>query len=134
MAEAVLRVRLSTRGSPGGYRVASRATSSLHLGKGADPRALAALGQRAEAIAGHRVRQIEDDDFSTYPLIVAMDRGILRTLQGWAPADFGGTLRLLPARQGAREIEDPYSGGAEAFARALRDIEAGIDLLLQELG
>ncbi|MFM7784429.1 MAG: low molecular weight protein-tyrosine-phosphatase [Gammaproteobacteria bacterium] len=126
MAEALLRHHRA-------WRVESRATSSLHLGKAADPRALTALGERGQLIAAHRARQIGDADFEVFPLIVAMDRGILRTLQGWAPSGYRGEIRLLPGRHGAREIEDPYSGGAEAFTRSLQELEAGIGLLLREL-
>ena len=133
MAEALLRQRLRDLPAQAGQRIESRATSSLHLGRSADPRALAALGERGHLIAAHRARQVEDSDFELFPLMVAMDHGVLRTLQGWAPPGYRGEIRLLPGRHGAREIEDPYSGGADAFTRALHELEAGIERLLGEL-
>jgi protein-tyrosine phosphatase len=136
MAEAVLRHRLAERGAEERFAVASRGTTAIHAGKPADPRAVAVLRSAGIEVGSHVARQIEDADFAAFEWIIALDPSILRTLRGWVPADFGGRLELLtrlaPLAHGAG-VADPWHAGPEAFAEALRDIDAAVEGLLQRL-
>jgi len=135
-AQAVLEDRLEQRGLAARFHVDSCGTAAFNVGKPPDPRAIAAAERRGYRISHQRARQVDDADFARFRYIVAMDRANLRTLEGWATADFGGELRLLMhfgvgGRGG--EVADPYYGSAEAFDAALDAIERGVEGLLDYL-
>ena len=70
------------------------------------------------------------EDFEKFDLLLAMDRGHLRILEGLCPAAQRGKLRLFVPGQ---DVPDPYYGGAEHFEAALDLIEDAARKLLVEL-
>jgi protein-tyrosine phosphatase len=106
--------------------VDSAATHDYHVGEGADPRALIHAEQRGYILAGHRVRQIMTADFLHHDLIIAMDRGNLRSLERKKPALTSARLCLyldFALDQRLREVPDPYYGSAEGFETVLDLLE-----------
>ena len=86
--------------------------------------------KRGYDISGLRARQVMPEDFQKFDLVLAMDRGHLRTLEGLCPPASRHKLRLFSAGE---EVPDPYYGGAKDFEEALDLIEKAATRLLDEL-
>ncbi|GHE42133.1 low molecular weight protein-tyrosine-phosphatase [Streptomyces longispororuber] len=148
MAESVFRARVRDAGLEGRVLVDSAGTDGWHEGDGADPRTVAVL-----AAAGfgtdHVARQFQADWFDRLDLVIALDRGHLRTLRRLAPTPRDAEkVRLLrsydPAvgsedgRGGRRgggdlgdlDVPDPYYGDFAGFEECLKMVEAASDGLL----
>jgi len=110
--------------------VESAGTHDYHVGEAPDRRAIAHAKKRGYDISGLRARQVAAADFEKFDLILAMDRGHLRILEGLCPAAQRGKLRLFVPGQ---DVPDPYYGGAEHFEAALDLIEDAARKLLVEL-
>jgi protein-tyrosine phosphatase len=115
----------------------SAGTHAHHIGERIDPRAAAALLARGYPPVKGRSRRIEDADFETFDLILAMDRGNMASLQSVCPAAHLGKLRLLldfaDGRRG-EDVPDPYYGNAQGFERVLDLCELGASGLIRSLG
>jgi protein-tyrosine phosphatase len=143
MAEVVLRAMVRDAGLDDAIRVDSAGTGEWHIGERADRRTVAALAAHGYDGSSHRARQFEPDWFSARDLVVALDRGHLRTLHAWAPTDRARQkLQLLrsfepdlPRDALGRELDvpDPYYDGAEAFSEILVMIESACTGLLDSL-
>jgi protein-tyrosine phosphatase len=140
MAEAVLRRMVDDAGLIGRVEVDSAGTGDWHIGERADRRALSALVGSGYPDEGHRARQFEVGWFGSRQQVIALDRGHLRTLRGWAPNETErAKVQLLrsfdpalgpdaPASQ--LDVADPYYDGPEMFRVVLEQIEAACAGLL----
>ncbi|HLI32104.1 MAG TPA: low molecular weight protein-tyrosine-phosphatase [Solirubrobacteraceae bacterium] len=129
-AEAIARALAVRQGLDHALAFDSAGTGSWHIGDPPDPRAREAAAARGIELTG-RARQVSAADFERFDLLIAMDRAVLRTLQGAAPdAEARAKVRLLP---GEHEVPDPYYGGPEGFERVLDLLEARCSELLAEL-
>ena len=143
MAEVVLRALVYDAGLGESVLVDSAGTGDWHIGERADRRTVAALAARGYDGTAHRARQFEPDWFATHDLVVALDRGHLRTLGSWAPTDRARKkLHLLrsfdpdlPMDTFGDELDvpDPYYDGTEAFSAVLSTIEVACTGLLDTL-
>lgn len=117
-------------------RVDSAGTHGYHVGEPPDVRAQEHGRRRGYDLSGLRARQVTKEDFDSFDLILAMDRGHLEILRRIAPPQHGHKLRLLmefaddPERE---EVPDPYYGGAAGFERVLDMVEAAARGLLARL-
>src|SRR5215470_9720110 len=84
MAEAVLRRMAAEAGLADQVTVSSAGMGGWHIGEGADPRAMAALGRRGYALR-HAARQWLPPDFAQTDLVVALDGDHYRQLVRMAP-------------------------------------------------
>lgn len=106
-------------------------SAGTHAGRGSDrpdPRAKTALSGRGYAIGKSRSRQVTEQDFERYDLILAMDQANLSDLMRICPADRTQKLHLfLEFAQAVDvcDIPDPYYGSVEGFERVLDLCEAG---------
>lgn len=128
LAEAVARAQLVQHGLDSVFTVVSRGTHAYHLDLPADPRAQALAEQHGLALAAHRSRLLQPDDFQRGDLLLVMDRQNLRDVRAKAPPHAVGRIRLLMdfvSSPGA-DIPDPYYGEAADFERALGLIEQGV--------
>lgn len=135
-AEAVLRRRAADAGLAERLEIDSAGLGPWHVGHPPDDRAAAAAQARGYALDGQIARQVRQDDFATFDLILAMDRGHLRELQRLAPPDARASVRLfLETASTARgqDVPDPYYGGRDGFETMMDLIEDGVDGLLAEL-
>lgn len=117
--------------------VDSAGTAGWHIGDAPDQRAVEEANRRGVRIV-HRGRQFVRSDFDNFDLVLAMDHDnhsqLLRLAPNPEAADKVHFLRSFdPEAHGAVEIEDPYYGTAEDFARAYDEIEAACRGLLAEL-
>ena len=110
--------------------VESAGTHDYHVGDAPDRRAIAHARKRGYDISALRARQVAAEDFETFDLVLAMDRGHLKILERMCPAASRQKLRLFAAGE---DVPDPYYGGTEHFEQALDLIEQAAKRLLDEL-
>jgi protein-tyrosine phosphatase len=122
-------------GLAGKVRVDSAGTHDYHVGEPPDERAQEHARRRGYDLSGLRARQLAADDFESFELILAMDRGHLEILRRVAPPQHRHKLRLLMEFADGRneEVPDPYYGGPGGFERVLDMVEAAARGLLAEL-
>lgn len=117
-AEGFLRAALVGAGASERFTLDSAGTGGWHAGEPPDPRAIRAAADVGVDLSDLRARQVRPSDFTRFDLILAMDRQNLTDLTRLAPA--GSTARLLLYREAAfgeaKDVADPYYGGAADFA------------------
>ena len=119
----------------------SAGTGDWHIGQPPDDRAQHAAGRRGYELAALRGRQIAIIDFERFDLLIAMDDKNVAALRQICPAEQRDKIRLLmefvPETDGrwggAREVVDPYFGGAEGFEQVLDQCEAACRGLIAAL-
>jgi protein-tyrosine phosphatase len=138
-AEGVMRALVLEGGLTGEIQLDSAGTGSWHVGSAPDARATAAARSRGIALEG-AARQVREEDFEDFDLIVAMDSANLRELRQLARGeDQRAKVRLLrefdPASAGSRDLDvpDPYYGAAGGFDEVLDLVQAACRGLLVEL-
>ncbi len=143
IGEAVLRDRVERAGLAHQVEVDSAGTGDWHLGYPADSRAQAALHAAGYSL-DHISRQIDHTWFADIDLVLAMDASNYRALQSMIEASgadvelrmmrsFDPALAHLVPPHPDLEVDDPYYGGDDGFADALRLIEAAVDGLVAAL-
>lgn len=134
-AEGVFRARLMQAGLNEHVEVDSCGIGHWHVGKGPDPRALAAARRRTIDIASLRARQFAANDFQRFDYILAMDHDNLAAIEARRPADSRAHIGLFLdfAGEHDRAVPDPYYGGEQGFEEVLDLIEAASDGLIEEL-
>ena len=135
IAEVVLRRLVEDAGLAGAVEVDSAGTGAWHVGDGADPRAVAVLRGSGYDGSAHRARVFAADWFASKDLVVALDRGHLRTLAATARDGTERTkVRLLrsfdPAAPERAEVPDPYYGEDAGFDEVLAMIRAAVPGML----
>ncbi len=110
--------------------VQSRGTHDYHVGEPPDERAQLHARRRGYDLSAQRARHVAPEDFARFDLIVAMDRGHLRLLEGSCPPEHRNKLRLFVA---GSDVPDPYYGGPDGFEAVLDIVEEGCRELLDEL-
>lgn len=111
-------------------RIESAGLGDWHVGDPPDERAQHHAKQRGYDLSMQRARQVTPRDFDEFDLILAMDSGHLRALQGMAPPKHHAKIRLFAA---GRDVPDPYYGGPAGFERVLDLVETRCAELLAEL-
>ena len=131
MAEGVFRTVARRRGLAD-LTIDSAGTGSWHVGNPPDPRAIDAARRRNVDIGDQRARQIVDQDFAEFDLILAMNGENLNAMRAMSDPVHHGKVRLfldfardLPIR----EVGDPYYGDEQGFEDALDLIEIGSSAL-----
>jgi len=132
-AEGVMKKLVQDAGLSERVFVDSAGTAGWHEGNPADPRMRkhgAKRGYRFDSLA----RQVRDEDFENFDLILVMDQQNLRDIRGFNP---GGTqmhkLKLFTDFAKDRtetKVPDPYYGGEEGFEQVLDIVENGCEHLL----
>lgn len=114
----------------------SAGTISAHQGNPPDPRMTAAGKRRGLPMTG-RARGVTQSDFERFDLILAMDQSNLEDLKHMAPNDAAqAEIRLFCdfcRTRDAKEVPDPYYGGAHGFERVLDLLEDGCEGILEHL-
>jgi protein-tyrosine phosphatase len=136
MAEGVFRRLVDERGLSDHFEIDSAGIGNWHVGQGPDSRAQEAAMRRGVDISMQSARQLREDDFSHFDLILAMDGSNHGDLQRLSPKHAHGKLRRFldfAPHIGARDVPDPFFGEAAGFDHALDLIEAAAKGLLEEL-
>ncbi|WP_341315021.1 low molecular weight protein-tyrosine-phosphatase [Paraburkholderia sp. IMGN_8] len=140
-AEGVMRHLVAEANLAERILIDSAGTGDWHIGQPPDDRAQHAAGQRGYQLAGLRGRQIAAADFERFDLLIAMDDKNVAALSQICPPALRDKIRLLmefvPETDsrwgGAREVVDPYFGGAEGFEQVLDQCEAACRGLIAAL-
>jgi len=116
-AEGLLLNHLAAAGLGDRIRVDSAGTGGWHAGDPPDPRTIAAAARKGVDLSGLRARKVEASDFTSFDLIVGMDRQNVADLHRLAPK--GTTARIglwLEEALGiADEVPDPYYEDERTF-------------------
>jgi protein-tyrosine phosphatase len=138
-AEGVMRRLVAEAGLQDEIEIDSAGTGAYHVGSAPDERATAAARRRGTELGG-AARQVTDEDFEAYDLLLAMDAENLRELHRRAPDDDArDRVRMLrefdPASAGAPDLDvpDPYYGGPRGFDTVLDQVEAACRGLLDHI-
>jgi protein-tyrosine phosphatase len=133
-AQGVFRKMVADAGLESSVGIDSAGTHAFHVGEPPDQRAQQAAGRRGYEIADLRARQITQDDFRDYDLILAMDWENLALLQQQCPKAYKHKLHLLMRFAGehdAATVPDPYYGGPEGFNTVLDYVEDACQGLIE---
>jgi protein-tyrosine phosphatase len=126
-AEAVLRRMAEKEGIE--LEVRSAGIGDWHVGSPPDERAQHHARGRGYDLSAQRARQVTASDFEAFDLILAMDRGHLRSLERMAPGAHRHKVRLLVP---GNDVPDPYYGGPAGFEEVLDLVEEACRGLLRE--
>jgi protein-tyrosine phosphatase len=114
----------------------SAGTHDYHVGEPPDERARYAAHRRGYDMSALRGRQVRAEDFVEFDYLVAMDEDNLRLLKRRCPSEHAHKLMLFMnySTEGrARNVPDPYYGGAQGFEQVLDLVEDAAQGLLRHL-
>jgi protein-tyrosine phosphatase len=135
-AEGVFRAHVRRHAPDLDIEIDSAGTHAYHVGEPPDPRTIAAATRRGIDLTGLRARQVHDDDFERFDLILAMDRLNHATLLERSPPPHHERIRTLLEFAGKTtlvDVPDPYYGGAKGFDDVLDLVESAAEGLLTEI-
>lgn len=134
-ADGILHSLVQRRGLAEQFEIDSAGTYGGHRGELPDARMREAASRRGYALT-HRARQVREEDFERFDMIVAMD-----------DMNYEALHRLAPSREAGRKIfrmtefcrrhpdrtyvPDPYYEGREGFELVLDMLEDGCEEILQ---
>jgi protein-tyrosine phosphatase len=135
-AEGVLRHLVAKEAPDLSIEIDSAGTADYHIGAPPDSRSQRAALRRGIDLSGLRARQVTQDDFSRFDLILAMDRDNLRELQAMRPEGSRAALKLFleyAPELNLHDVPDPYYRDASAFEEVLDLTSAASRGLLAKL-
>lgn len=134
-AEAVFRARLDSTELSTRVQCDSAGTAGYHAGEAPDRRATESAQRRGYDMRHLRARQVRDEDFDVFDLILAMDHNNLADLRRRADGRLHHKLKLFLEFTTAPvlEVPDPYYGGPEGFDHVLDLVESASDGLILHL-
>ena len=121
-AEGVLRYFAAKEAPELALEIDSAGTADYHIGAPPDPRSQRAALRRDIDMSGLRARQVTQDDFERFDLILAMDRENLRELQTLKPRGSHALVKLFleyAPELNLRDVPDPYYRDSAAFEQVL---------------
>lgn len=135
-AEGVFRTLAERRGLSERLVIDSAGTGSWHTGEPPDPRMREAASEFGFALSGS-AREIRDQDFDTFDLVLAMDDDNLKMLRermgpGPRTAQVKKFRDFDPEAPGA-DVPDPYYGETQSFVDVVRIAERTAHALLDHL-
>ena len=132
MAEFVMKDLVKKAGLASEFHIESAATSREEIGNPVYPPARHKLAEHGISCDGHAARQLTNQDYKKYDLLIGMDSANLRNMHRICGGDFSGKLHLLmDYTKQSRDVADPwYTGDFEA---TWQDVLAGCQGLLREL-
>jgi protein-tyrosine phosphatase len=136
MAEGVFRRVVEEEGLMDRFEIDSAGLGDWHVGQAPDTRAQAAAKSRGIDISHQCARQVADEDFARFDLLLVMDRSNYAELKRRAPADGRAKIHHFldfAPEVGTQDVPDPFFGGAAGFDHALDLIEEAAHGLLASL-
>jgi protein-tyrosine phosphatase len=116
--------------------VDSAGTGDWHIGQPPDVRAQRVAKNRGYDLSVLRGRQVREEDFARFDLLIAMDDANAAALAKVCPPEYRDKIRLLmefATRHDSRVVVDPYFGGDDGFERVLDQCEDACEGLLNAL-
>ena len=118
------------------FVIDSAGLGDWHIGQSPDHRAQKAARTRGIDISGQSARQVVDEDFDRFDLLLVMDGSNYDELKARAPHEARAKIRPFldyAPHAGTKDVPDPFFGGAEGFDHALDLIEAAAHGLVASL-
>ena len=115
--------------------VASAGVSDDHVGQRPDRRARRVARTHGIELDG-TARQVADEDFDRFDLLVAMDQDNYRRLLAQCPTGHRRKIMMLRAFENRRsppDVPDPYYGGLDGFEGVYQIIEQNCRSLLEDI-
>jgi len=134
-ADGVFRAKADAAGLK--LKIDSCGTAGWHIGKSPDPRAVAEAAKNGYDLSMLRARQLTQQDFSEFDLILAMDQSNLNNINSIAPCGHDARVQkftdLLPTDHpmNGTDVPDPYY--EDNFDDVIALIEDGLDALIAQL-
>jgi protein-tyrosine phosphatase len=135
-ADGVFRQKVQRLGLQDHVKVDSAGTHNYHPGSPPDPRSQEHAALRGYDLSDLRARQIKDDDFEKFDLILAMDWDNLALVQDICPAQHQKKVRRLTEfclTHTSPVVPDPYYNGPSAFEHVLDLVEDASDGLIRHI-
>ena len=132
MAEFVMKDLVKKAGREEEFQIASAGTESFNNGKPVYPEAAEMLARHGISCKGKTARQLQNEDYDAYDLLIGMDQDNLFYMHRICGGDFYDKFHLLMEftnRPG--DVSDPWY--TRDFGAAWRDIEEGCRGLLHWL-
>ncbi|MGE0582789.1 MAG: low molecular weight protein-tyrosine-phosphatase [Steroidobacteraceae bacterium] len=136
-AEGVFRALVSREAPRIVVHADSAGTADYHVGAPPDRRTQRAAIDRGYDLSALRARQVEQDDFTRFDLLLAMDESNLADLRARAPQGTHERVKLFlefAPETGRTEVPDPYYGTARDFDLVVDLAEQGTRGLIRTLG
>ncbi|MFT3779514.1 MAG: low molecular weight protein-tyrosine-phosphatase [Ottowia sp.] len=135
-AHGVLEKLAADAGLAQRVQVDSAGTHDHHVGAPPDHRAQQHAARRGYDLSAQRARHLTRRDFAEFDLVLVMDGANERAARALCPPAETHKLRRLTdfcTRHAAREVPDPYYGGAAGFEQVLDLVEDACAGLLTAL-
>jgi protein-tyrosine phosphatase len=135
-AEGVFRKLVQERAPHLQVEIDSAGTHAYHVGEPPDRRAIAAAARRGVDLSGLRARIVDEADFESFDLLVAMDQLNREVLLDRSPDEYRDRIRLMldfAPTTDVEDVPDPYYGGPVGFEQVLDLVEEASKGLLDEL-
>ncbi|WP_284381358.1 low molecular weight protein-tyrosine-phosphatase [Litoribrevibacter albus] len=114
--------------------VDSAGTAAWHIGKSPDSRSQSFALRRGYDLSGLRARQVNEVDFDTFDLLLAMDSENYSNLMQLCPKGSEHKVKKLLSFSSIapdEDVPDPYYGGDKGFEQVLDLVEDACDQLLK---
>ncbi len=116
--------------------VDSAGTIDFHTGSAPDPRTQRTAAARGIAMQQLRARQLRDDDYVRFDLLVAMGGEHEQVMRSAAPPEHQHKIRQFTSfspRLPRGDVPDPYYGGAGGFDSVFDMVEIGARAVLDHV-
>ena len=132
MAEFVMKDLVKKAVLESQFHIESAATSREEIGSPVYPPARRKLAEHGISCEGHAARQLTNQDYEEYDLLIGMDQANLRSMYRICGGDFSDKMSLLMEHTDhPGDVADPwYTGDFEA---TWQDVLAGCQGLLKKL-
>ena len=95
MAEFVMKDLVKKAGMESQFHIESAATSTEEIGNPVYPSARRKLAEHGIVSDGHAARQLRNEDYDRFNLLIGMDKANLRNMYRICGGDFDGKIHLL---------------------------------------
>ena len=114
----------------------SAGTHAYHVGESPDRRAIETAKQHKVNMDGIYARQVSQQDFEEFDLILAMDSDNLTSLKESCPQQYQHKLKKMldyHDQPALSNVPDPYYGGSFGFEKVYKLVHNAAENLLKEL-
>jgi protein-tyrosine phosphatase len=135
-AHGVFRQKVMEQGLASQLAVDSAGTHNYHPDSPPDERSQAHAAKRGYDLSDLRARQIQDEDFERYDLILVMDWDNLALVQDVCPPKYQAKVRRLAEfcmQYESPVVPDPYYGGSQGFDHVLDLVEDACEGLIKHV-
>ena len=132
MAEFIMKKLVRDAGLSEQFEISSAATSTEELGNPVYPPARRKLAEHGIDCSGKTARQLKNNDYEKYDLLIGMDNANLRNMYRICGGDFADKMHLLmkfTSRSG--DVADPWC--TDDFEATWQDVLEGCQGLLNNL-